>query len=90
VSIRKHAIVHGRVQGVGFRYAAQDEAVRLGLTGFVRNRSDGAVETEIEGDEASVIRLLDWLHDGPPGARVTKLTVTDISPHGSTEFRITW
>ncbi|MET1044691.1 MAG: acylphosphatase [Microbacteriaceae bacterium] len=90
MTIRKHAIVHGRVQGVGFRYAAEDEANRLGLTGYVRNRSDGAVEAELEGDEASVTRMLDWLHAGPPGAHVRKVTVTDVDPHGSTEFRITW
>jgi len=63
--------IHGRVQGVGFRYAAIDEARRLGVTGWVRNSDDGDVELVAEGDTDRLRRLLTWCHAGPPGARVT-------------------
>ncbi|MCK6554491.1 acylphosphatase [Candidatus Binatia bacterium] len=63
--------IKGRVQGVGFRYAAVDEAMRLGLTGWVRNTPDGDVELVAEGHAELVRRLIDWSHAGPPGALVT-------------------
>ena len=62
--------VRGRVQGVGFRYSLRDEAQRLRLCGWVRNRADGSVEAVIEGDSAAVRALADWARIGPPGARV--------------------
>ena len=62
--------VTGRVQGVGFRYAAVDEATRLGLTGWVRNTPDGDVELVAEGDAARLRRMIAWSHSGPPGALV--------------------
>jgi len=69
--IRIHAVISGRVQGVYFRASTVDEARQLGLCGWVRNRSDGKVETEIQGDESEVRRLLNWLHKGPPMAAVS-------------------
>ena len=63
--------VRGRVQGVGFRYAAIGEARRLGVTGWVRNTDDGDVELAAEGDADRLRRLLTWCEAGPPGARVT-------------------
>ena len=62
--------MHGGVQGVGFRYTARLQADRFGVAGWVRNRADGTVEAEVEGDEASVQAMLDWLAEGPPGAAV--------------------
>jgi acylphosphatase len=62
--------ISGRVQGVGFRYAMQDEATRRGLSGWVRNRRDGTVEALVQGDAAAVDALVDWARRGPPGARV--------------------
>ena len=62
--------IKGRVQGVGFRYAAVDEAMRLGLTGWVRNTPDGDVELVAEGDAERIRRIIDWSHAGPPGALV--------------------
>lgn len=76
--IRKHVVVRGQVQGVGFRYSTSAEATRLGLTGFVRNTLDGAVEAEIEGDAASVARMLEWLAAGPPWARVESVDVAEV------------
>ena len=87
--IRKRVIVHGYVQGVGFRYSARAQASRLGVGGWVRNRGDGTVEAEIEGDEASVATLLDWFAEGPPGAIVERTEVTELEPTGDGTFRVT-
>ena len=65
-----HLIVRGRVQGVFFRASTQREARRLGLTGFVKNRADGAVEIVAEGEEDDVKDLLNWSQHGPTTARV--------------------
>jgi len=63
--------IKGRVQGVGFRYSAMDEARRLGLTGWVRNTRAGDVELVAEGDRDQLHRLVTWSHGGPRGALVT-------------------
>lgn len=65
--------IEGRVQGVYFRATAQREAEALGVTGFVRNLPDGAVEALAEGEETAVDRLVEWCRHGPPGARVTRV-----------------
>ena len=80
--------MHGEVQGVGFRYTARLEAQRIGVTGWVTNRRDGSVEAEIEGDEASVHAMLDWLAQGPPGAVVRSTEVSEVEPTGERGFRI--
>jgi acylphosphatase len=69
------AVVRGRVQGVGFRYAAVREARRLALRGAVANLPDGAVEVEAEGGTAGLEAFLAWLGRGPPGARVSGVDV---------------
>jgi len=69
------AVVHGRVQGVGFRWSAVREARSLGLSGMVANRPDGTVEVIAEGDAARLARLITWLEKGPPGARVSSVDV---------------
>ena len=66
-----HAVVYGRVQGVGFRDATQHRAFDLGLTGWVRNQSDGTVETLAQGDHATLERFLAFLNRGPNAAHVT-------------------
>ena len=63
--------MRGRVQGVGFRAFAAREAQRLGLAGEVRNRADGAVDVEAEGERAALETLLETLRRGPPAAVVT-------------------
>jgi acylphosphatase len=69
--VRRHLIVRGLVQGVGFRAAVLHHALRTGgLRGFVRNRADGSVEVECEGARASVEALRDFLGRGPRGAVV--------------------
>jgi acylphosphatase len=67
---RYRFVVRGRVQGVAFRAHARAEATGLGLVGFVRNRADGAVEGEADGDERALDAFVRWLHRGPPWARV--------------------
>ena len=68
-----HAIVHGLVQGVFFRASTRDTAHRLHLVGWVRNLPDDTVEVLAEGDRPTLQRLLEFLHHGPPDARVTKV-----------------
>ncbi|TFC46378.1 hypothetical protein E3T26_04330 [Cryobacterium sp. TMT1-21] len=88
--VRKQALVRGMVQAVGFRYYTQSEARRLGLSGFVRNRMDGSVEVDAEGDAASVSELLAWLAHGPPSAVVESMQVTDLAPRGENGFHIAY
>nr|WP_158865123.1 acylphosphatase [Leifsonia sp. AG29] len=86
--IRKRVIVTGRVQGVGFRWGAREAAERFGVAGWARNRLDGTVEVEVEGEPESVDRMLGWLRSGPPGASVEMVDVTDAKPDGDDRFRI--
>jgi acylphosphatase len=67
---RLHGVVHGDVQGVGFRYFLMREAQRLGLHGWVRNRDDGTVEFVAEGERADLERLRQAAERGPRTARV--------------------
>jgi len=65
--------IRGKVQGVGYRAAAQAEALRLGLRGWVRNRADGSVEALIAGEEYAVERFVEWSRSGPPVAQVNEV-----------------
>ena len=80
--IARRLVVRGRVQGVGYRFATIDAARELDIAGWVRNRRDGTVEAVIQGDDASVERLLEWCRRGPPGARVTAVDAEtcDVDP----------
>jgi acylphosphatase len=62
--------VTGQVQGVGFRYSAVAQARRLGLSGWIANRADGAVEGVASGADAALAQFHEWLRRGPPAARV--------------------
>jgi acylphosphatase len=82
--------VRGRVQGVFFRASAQREARRLGITGWVKNRPDGAVEILAEGEEEGLKELIAWSHRGPSAARVERVDVRWRSFAGDyPDFRIT-
>jgi acylphosphatase len=87
-TIRRRALVSGQVQGVGFRYWTRGEAQRLGVNGWVRNRSDGTVEAEVEGEAAAVSELIDALGRGPAGAAVSHLEVEELPLAGEPGFRI--
>ncbi len=69
-------LIHGRVQGVAFRYSMRREAERSGITGWVRNRSDGTVEAAVHGEPAAVDLIVRWAHHGPRHAQVTQVDVT--------------
>ena len=73
---RVQMVISGRVQGVGYRASCQHEAISLGLTGWVRNRWDGAVEALFEGEAAAVDAMVDWCHDGPPMAYVSGVEIS--------------
>lgn len=75
----KHVVISGRVQGVGFRYSMADEAERLGVTGWVRNRRDGTVEAVVDGSAGAVDALLLWAKRGPPAAQVTDVRISEIA-----------
>jgi acylphosphatase len=86
--VRLRAVVTGSVQGVGFRWSARLEAQRLGVTGYARNRADGAVQVEAEGPTGAVDAFVAWLRIGPPSASVANLEVTTVDPVGSVAFEI--
>lgn len=75
--------VHGRVQGVGFREACVQQAQSFALAGWVRNRRDGSVEAMLQGPADAVARMQAWLHEGPPAARVDRVTASALPPDAS-------
>ena len=85
----RRAVVRGRVQGVGFRWFAERVARELGVRGWVRNLSDGTVETIAEGEDAAVAAYLARLERGPHGSRVDAVVVEDSKESGFSRFEIT-
>lgn len=87
-----HAMVYGHVQGVFFRAFVQDHAADLGLNGYVRNvRQPAAVEVVAEGKRSALERLLEHLHEGPPGAKVDRVEVRWDDHEGRfADFRTTY
>jgi acylphosphatase len=73
----KHLIISGLVQGVGFRLSMVAEAERRCVRGWVRNRRDGTVEAVVDGDAGAVAAIIEWARTGPPGARVTSVSVSE-------------
>jgi acylphosphatase len=86
-----HVWISGRVQGVFFRHSTQEEGVRRGLRGWVRNLRDGRVETVIQGEERDVEGMVQWCHQGPPGAWVRNGDVEWEEPESDlVGFRVTY
>ena len=81
---KRQFTVYGIVQGVGFRYFTRKEAVKLGVTGSVRNLSDGSVLVVAVGNEQQITQLRHWLQKGPPTSRVDRVVETEYL--GSTDF----
>lgn len=78
-TITRQLLIIGRVQGVGFRFYMQRKARELRVTGWVRNRSDGAVEAVIQGTSGAVETMIAWVRRGPPSAVVAEVRVTEAS-----------
>jgi len=76
------ARIEGRVQGVGFRYTCMNEGQSLGISGWVRNTPSGDVEVWAEGTKEKLETFLQWLHRGPPGARVDTVHYNSCRPTG--------
>ncbi|HKG38906.1 MAG TPA: DNA polymerase ligase N-terminal domain-containing protein [Conexibacter sp.] len=81
-------VVHGEVQGVGFRDAAVQRALAAGVLGWVRNGGDGTVQVHAEGAEAAVEELVAFLRSGPPAAHVTGVEVERVRAEGHEQFAI--
>ncbi|MFH1134467.1 MAG: acylphosphatase [Pseudomonadota bacterium] len=79
---RVHLFISGRVQGVAFRHYTRREALRLGLSGWVRNLPDGRVEAVLEGADPEVKAMVDWARHGPPGARVDHVEIQPLTIQG--------
>jgi acylphosphatase len=75
-----HMKIYGRVQGVWFRASTREQAQRLGVSGWVRNNPDGAVEALAQGSIKAVDELLQWCRQGPPGAYVERVDVEETIP----------
>ena len=82
----RHLMIQGRVQGVAFRASARAEAERLGLCGWVRNRSDGRVEAVAAGTTGAVDHFVRWAHRGPSHARVDSVAVSPAERPEQTGF----
>jgi acylphosphatase len=72
---RVKVLVYGLVQGVFFRQSTKEEAEKLKLKGWVKNREDGGVEAIFEGEREKIEKMLEWMKKGPPLARVEKVNV---------------
>jgi acylphosphatase len=81
-------IVHGRVQGVGFRYSVALQAQTRGIAGSAANRPDGTVEVVLEGQPDAVESLVRWCEQGPRGAVVDRVDVSEERPEGLPGFAI--
>ena len=86
--IRRRAIIHGRVQGVFFRDTVRRKAESRNVAGWVSNRPDGAVDAVFEGEPDAVESMLRFCREGPRGATVERVDVTEEEPEGLSGFAI--
>jgi acylphosphatase len=88
VVVRRRVIVYGRVQGVGFRFAVARAAEARAVSGWVRNRGDGTLEAVFEGEPDHVESLVGFCGEGPRGAEVARIDVSEETPEGRTRFDV--
>ncbi len=89
MAVRARLVVRGLVQGVWYRGSLQHEARRRGVGGWARNRADGTVEAEVEGERDDVDAVIAWARRGPRGARVEDVSVEWTQPRGERDFVVT-
>jgi acylphosphatase len=87
-TVARHVRVAGRVQGVFFRAWAQGEARELGVSGWIRNCSDGSVEAHLGGEEGDVTRMIERMRRGPSNAQVEDVIVEDAPPESLGRFEL--
>lgn len=87
--ICRHCYVSGKVQGVFYRQNTKQQAKKLNLTGWVKNLDDGRVELIVCGEQDNVQKLLNWLPDGPPRAKVDNVATSELEFQEYNEFKIT-
>jgi acylphosphatase len=81
-------IVKGKVQGVSYRFSTHHKAIKLGLTGLVKNMPDGSVFIEAEGKEEAINKLIEWCYYGPPKAKVLEVNATEGEIKGYKTFEL--
>lgn len=86
--IARQVLVQGRVQGVYYRASTREQARRLGVSGRVRNLTDGRVEAWLEGPDEAVNALIAWMREGPERAEVNGLRVCEVDAHGYPDFEV--
>ena len=86
--VRRRVIVHGSVQGVFFRDSARRMAQQRDVAGWIANRRDGTVEAVFEGELEAVDRLVQFMHEGPRGAEIEDVEVTEERPEGLGGFSV--
>jgi acylphosphatase len=84
--IRRRLIVHGRVQGVGYRWAIARAAESRGVAGWAKNRADGTVEAVLEGEPEAVESVLRLAREGPRGAQVERIDLAEEEPEALRGF----
>jgi len=84
--IRRRLIVHGRVQGVGFRWAIARAAESRGVAGWAQNRADGTVEAVLEGKPEAVEAVVRLSREGPRGAQVERVDIVEEEPEAVRGF----
>jgi acylphosphatase len=87
-TVRRHLVVHGKVQGVFFRDSTREKAENEGVAGWAANRDDGSVEVVLEGPPDAVQAVVDFCRQGPALARVESVDVAEEEPEGLRGFEI--
>ena len=86
MTVAHHLVITGRVQGVFYRESMRMQAETLGITGWVRNRADGAVEAHVQGTTEAVEAIIAWARRGPPAAQVVGVECDVTEPGDHTGF----